>query len=426
MTQPISIRLPSVLDCRPAGPTYAVWEVTLRCNQKCRFCGSRAGRPRSDELSTAESIDVVSQLAKMGTREVTLHGGEAYLRPDWLELVRAIRDHGIAPTMVTGGRGFDAQMARAAKAAGIAAVSVSVDGLEQTHDALRGVRGSHASATAALSHFRNADVPVACITQVNQQNLRQLPELLQTLRGYSLYAWQVQLMVPMGRAADSSDLWLEPYDLLELIPTLARLRVTCDELGVKLWPADNIGYFGPFEHTLRHQRSRSGHSGGCGGGILAIGIEAHGAIKPCSAMGGDECVGGNARARPLQEIWDHAPEMRRARDFTVEQLWGYCRDCYYAEVCRAGCMWTAATLLGRHGNQPYCHHRASQLLSANQRERLVQVKGAAGLIRDRGRFELEVETAPAAWADQMRQLERAVLAELERQPPSEARHLAAG
>src|SRR5262245_57644192 len=57
-------------------PVYAVWELTLRCDLACQHCGSRAGHARENELSTAECLDVVAQLAALGIKEVTLIGGE--------------------------------------------------------------------------------------------------------------------------------------------------------------------------------------------------------------------------------------------------------------------------------------------------------------------------------------------------------------
>ena len=67
-------------------PVYAVWEITLKCDLACRHCGSRAGRDRPDELTTAEALDLVAQMADLGVKEVTLIGGEAYLRDDWTEI----------------------------------------------------------------------------------------------------------------------------------------------------------------------------------------------------------------------------------------------------------------------------------------------------------------------------------------------------
>ncbi len=74
--------------------SYAVWEITLKCNLACSHCGSRAGQARTKELSTEESLDLVKQLAEVGIKEVTLIGGEAFMRPDWLEIAQAITRRG--------------------------------------------------------------------------------------------------------------------------------------------------------------------------------------------------------------------------------------------------------------------------------------------------------------------------------------------
>src|SRR5215469_10899030 len=76
-------------------PIYAVWELTLKCDLACAHCGSRAGRARPDELDTAQCLDLVGQMAALGVLEVTVIGGEAYLRDDWLTIVRAIRGAGM-------------------------------------------------------------------------------------------------------------------------------------------------------------------------------------------------------------------------------------------------------------------------------------------------------------------------------------------
>src|SRR5512140_944904 len=93
------------------GLTYCVWELTLRCDQACRHCGSRGGKPRERELSADEAKDVVRQLAAMGCKEVTLIGGEAYLRDDWFVVARAITDARMICTMTTGGRTFTPERA---------------------------------------------------------------------------------------------------------------------------------------------------------------------------------------------------------------------------------------------------------------------------------------------------------------------------
>jgi radical SAM protein with 4Fe4S-binding SPASM domain len=398
MAPPSKRRLPLADETREIDrrwlPIYAVWEVTLRCDLACRHCGSRAGRDRPDELDTAETLDLVRQMAELGVKEVTIIGGEAYLRDDWLEIIRAIRARGMMATMTTGGRGLTPERARAGKEAGLQSVSVSVDGSEAMHDALRGVRGSYAAAMQAIQNCHDAGIPVSANTQFCRPNLREIPELFERLVAAGIHSWQVQLTVAMGRAADEPDLLLEPYQMLEVLPLLARLKPFADANKVRIWPGNNIGYFGPYETKLRGTLPR-GHMASCGAGRSTLGIEANGDIKGCPSLPTADYVGGNIREHSLKEIWERAAPLRFTRDRTVEDLWGYCRSCYYADTCRAGCSWTSHVLFGKPGNNPFCHHRTLELLREGKRERLVRTHAAEGTPFDFGRFEIVVEDWPA-------------------------------
>jgi radical SAM protein with 4Fe4S-binding SPASM domain len=371
-------------------PIYAVWELTLRCDLACAHCGSRAGRARPDELDTAGCLDLVAQMAALGVLEVTVIGGEAYLRGDWLTIVRAVREAGMQCSMTTGGRGLTAEMARGAAAAGLQSASVSIDGNEPTHDRLRGVTGAHRSALAAAGYIRAAGMGLSVNTQINRLSMRELPDVLETIIAAGAKAWQIQLTVAMGRGADEPELLLQPEDMLELHPLLAGLKRRCDEAGVALWPGNNIGYFGPFESVLRGGVSR-GHMSSCGAGCTTLGIEADGAIKGCPSLHTVPWTGGNIRDASLRDIWERSAPLRYMRDRTVDDLWGYCRTCYYADVCRAGCTWTGFSLFGKAGNNPLCHHRALEMRKQGKRELLVQVEAPPGAPFDHGKFEIVVE-----------------------------------
>jgi radical SAM protein with 4Fe4S-binding SPASM domain len=378
----------------PPGPTglvYVVWELTLRCDLACGHCGSRAGKGRADELSTAEALELVRQIAAMGAREVTLIGGEAYLRDDWTVIARAVREAGMTCTMTTGGRGLTPERARAAAEAGIASVSVSIDGIGPVHDLQRGVTGSFDAARAAIVNLAREGVRVTVNTQVNRLSFPELEAILDLLVEHGCPAWQVQLTVPMGRAADRPDWLLQPHDILHVIPRIAELSRLAAERGVELWPGNNVGYFGPHEAELRGRWTGGAHATGCSAGARTLGVEADGAIKGCPSLPTAAYTGGNVRERPVRAIWDETAALRFTRDRTVDDLWGLCRTCYYADVCRAGCTWTSHVTLGRPGNNPYCHHRALELRERGLRERLVQVEEAPGLPFDHGRFELVVE-----------------------------------
>ncbi len=378
-------------------PAYVVWELTLRCDQPCAHCGSRAGATREGELGTAEALGVVAQLRDLGAREVVLIGGEAYLHPGFLDIIRALAVAGIRPTMTTGGRGIDAERARAMKAAGLHSVSVSIDGLQEAHDAIRLAPSSHASALAALRHLKAAGLTVAANTHVNRRNRADLEALYALLRGEGIAAWQVQITVPLGRAADRPQMILQPYDLLDLVPRIAALKVQALADGITLMPGNNLGYFGPEEALLRSPKAGGGdHFQGCQAGKFVMGIESNGGIKGCPSLQ-PVYVGGTTRERSIREIWSSSAPLAFTRARTVDQdLWGFCKTCPFAETCMGGCSFTAHALFGRPGNNPFCHYRARALAKEGQRERLVPTAPASGRPFDHGLYDVVVESLDAA------------------------------
>jgi radical SAM protein with 4Fe4S-binding SPASM domain len=342
-------------------------------------------------LSTEEAIEVVEQLAKLGTREISLIGGEAYLRRDWIEIIRAISDRGMHPSLQTGGFALNEERIRRAKEAGLRSCGISIDGLEEYHDRVRGVKGSYRHALDALHHLREAGIPHSVNTQITAEVLPQLRSLLHIIAAGGVRNWQVQLTVAMGNAADHPELILQPYRYLEFMPEFAELFDEAQELGVIIQPGNNIGYFGPYEHRWR-QAEESRHWQGCAAGHTVLGIEADGTIKGCPSLATTDYAGGNVRDMTIAEIWQHTDQLRFTRDRSTDELWGFCGSCYYKDVCRGGCTWTSHSLLGRAGNNPYCHYRVGELAKRGFRERIVKVADAPGKSFDYGRFDLILET----------------------------------
>ena len=147
----------------------------------------------------------------MGIREVSLIGGEAFLRKDWLELAEAITRSGMVATMTTGGYGINAETAHKMKAAGIKAVSVSVDGLEGTHNGLRGRPQSFQFCLETMTHLKEAGILVGCNTQINRLSAPELPELYGILRDRGMRAAGTPSLRPHSDRAASAMLsspWL--------------------------------------------------------------------------------------------------------------------------------------------------------------------------------------------------------------------------
>ncbi len=374
----------------------------MKCDQPCQHCGSRSGRARNTELSTEEMLEVARALARMGSREVTLIGGEAYLRTDCAELITCLAQAGVRVSMQTGGRAFTLDRAKAFRAAGLTSLGVSIDGLARTHDKLRGNLGSHQAAIRALRNAREAGLVLSTNTQINKLNIGELEALAESFQNEGVEVWQVQLTGPLGRAADHPEWIIDPWQIVEIIDRLAAVQLAAvkryDESGrqgipFNIFANNNIGYFGPHEQTLRSRPyGRETHWKGCAAGIYLLGIESDGTVKACPTLPTEPYNGGNVLDMSLEDLWQRSENLRFARERTVDELWGFCKTCAYADVCRAGCSWTTHTTLGRRGNNPFCYHRVVQLSKKGQRERLVPVEKAPGKPFDFGRFELELET----------------------------------
>ncbi len=416
--------------------TYAVWELTLKCNLNCIHCGSRAGAKRPRELSTAEAMDLIHQLADIGIREVSFIGGEAFLRPDWLELAREVKRCGMRLTMVTGGFGMGPKMTEKMAEIGFAAVSVSIDGLRENHDLLRGRDKSYEWCWRAIKAIRGAGMKASANTQINRLSAPQLPLIFQLLRDAGVYSWQLQFTVPMGNAADRPELLMQPHELLDVYPVLHELWTRSDPGGAPyIFMANNVGYFGPYERRFRNfvssEEAEQGFWNGSTAGILTLGIEADGTIKADPSLPTDDYAGGNIRERSLKEIVFGSERLTFNDDFDPSRLWGFCRSCEFAELCRGGDTWTSHVFFDRLGNNPYCHHRALHHAARGLHERVrlrerasgqpfdngvfeTSVVPASRLTGERGAFHLEDVKWPRAWLEQEPGLTRRLAAERDR------------
>lgn len=385
---------------------YAVWELTRKCNLACGHCGSRRGSEqnvsRLDELSTAEAFDLIHQLKDAGIQEVTLIGGEFFLRREWHRIAEEITRQGMFCSIVTGGYGITPATAKRIKDVGISLVSVSIDGMKETHDSLRGTPGAWDFCFRTFEYLHKVGVQLSSNSQLNRHSAPDLPLLYEALRSAGVGSWQLQITAPMGGAADRSHILLQPAELLLLYPMLSCVFGYARRDGIRAMAGDNIGYYGPYERLLR---SVDGNSiwMGCQAGIGAIGIEADGAVKPCLSLPTAAYTGGHLREHSLEDIVRHSDALNiNIHACTPEgaaHLYGFCGSCEYAELCRGGCTWMMHVFFGKRGDNPYCHHRALTLAAQNRRERVKIQQSAGGRPFDHGLFELIEEPFDAPWPE---------------------------
>ena len=208
---------------------YLFWECTTRCNLHCRHCGSDCmaasedvDMPLDDFLKAFDTIPAKERPPEF---TVVLTGGEPLLRPDIVEVGRAIRSRGARWSIVSNGWFYDEAMHRRLMGAGMGALTISLDGLGENHDWMRGRSGCcertlNAISIAAREPRLNFDV-VSCI---NRRSIGQLDEIHEKLSSLGVRQWRIFTIIPIGRAKDDPQLHLTDAEFVRLMEFIKARR----------------------------------------------------------------------------------------------------------------------------------------------------------------------------------------------------------
>lgn len=339
-------------------PVSVVWETTLKCNMRCIHCGSSAGIKRRRELTTKEGLQLCKDLSRLGTRLISLMGGEPFLRKDWYTLARYIRDLGMNVTIMSNGLLIDEVIVSRLRKLDPYAVTISLDGATaKTHNHIRRVPTSFERCIESLEMLTEAGLPTTVITTVHKQNFRELPALRDFLLNKGI-AWQIQMATPVGRFPRSLMLSKEEFYSVALFIASTRKHYSVKELPVM--GAHNFGYHSKVLPNLMLLPWI-----GCQAGLTALGIQSDGGVKGCLSLP-DQFVEGNVRDRGIVEIWNDPNSFSYNRGFRREDLENGCRGCRYGRICRGGCLTVSVSLTGKNHGDPYCLRLIEKEMSSGE------------------------------------------------------------
>jgi radical SAM protein with 4Fe4S-binding SPASM domain len=161
------------LEAELGRPLRAMLEISDRCNEVCAHCYQVQGQ--KGELSSGQWKEVLDRLAEQGVLLLTISGGEATLRHDFLELLAHARERGFIVRLFTNGLTMTAELAAELKRLSLLDVEISLYSTRaEVHDFVTGVPGSFERSVAAVRHLRSAGVVVTIktvIMSVNQDEI---------------------------------------------------------------------------------------------------------------------------------------------------------------------------------------------------------------------------------------------------------------
>jgi radical SAM protein with 4Fe4S-binding SPASM domain len=339
----------------------AVWETTMACNMRCMHCGSSCAQALPDELSTEEALSLCDDLGKLGLKWITLSGGEPLTRKDWPLLAQGLKRNGIIPNMITNGWLLDDAVVREMRACDIGTVAISLDGMEKTHDAIRKA-GSFARNLRSFALMKKHGQYSGAITSINKKNIKELPEIRDTLIACGVNSWQLQICIPMGNMVNHADELIDPEEvdgILDFCLEVAR------EKKIAVYPADCLGYYTEKEKLIRMYSlgaASAGEWAGCNAGTRGFGILHNGDVLGCTSIRDRGFIEGNIRDRSIVDIWNGPDSFKWSRGMKKTDLGEECGTCIYGDVCLGGCPNTRLTMNGTmESANPYCAYRTAML-----------------------------------------------------------------
>ena len=334
-------------------PASVLLTVTHKCQLACAHCYQ--AQHDSEDLSTAELVQLMDELEQLGTLALTFSGGEALIRKDLFELIAEARKRHFAVTLFSNGGPITPEVAKKLRALRVFLVELSLHAAHpEAHDAFVGRKGTFARAVRAVELLDDEGVPVLVKTSVTRHNAGEVTAL-------------EALFAQRPRVRSSSDVLLHKRDDGK---SNVFLRVTEGQLHDYF--ADRVRGLST-EALGRARRSlavipdeaKLDATAPCGAGRTFAVVQPSGDVLACSHL--DSQILGNLRKTPFSQIWLSSPEASRLRALTLSR-YAECRGCEYRHVC---------------SKCPALSHSDGGALDAHSRQICERTKAFWGAVKER-------------------------------------------
>lgn len=305
------------------------WHITERCNFRCKHCYTEGP---VKELETRELFMILKQYIDLikiwgldknnRPRKLSISGGEPLLRKDFFRLLEEIhsnRDMFTSLVVMSNGSLITENVAKKLKNLGVSGVQISVDGLEENNDKVRG-KGSFKKAIRGVERLLSNGVPAGVSLTVHKGNVNDLEGFVDFCNSMEVKALGVGRLVPIGMGKNLGI--LEPLETKKFYEKVMELKGEWKGKGVRihthcsdsLWLAEDPNY----------------ETHGCSAGYDSLSILPNGDVVPCRRL---PIKVGNILEKSLIDIW-----------YTSDFLWklrnkgniSACKDCEFFRKCFGG------------------------------------------------------------------------------------------
>jgi radical SAM protein with 4Fe4S-binding SPASM domain len=351
---------------RFSAPLFAVWNFTNRCNLRCRHCYQDSEHNALEaELSLAEKLKLVDQMADAHMPMLALSGGEPTISPHLEPVLMRASQRGMHLTLATNGTTMTAQRAQRLAQAGLRYVEISLDSVDpKRHDAFRGAPGLwEKTVRGARNVVATEGLRLGIAMCVHQGNYHEVEEMIDFAESLGAGCFAHFNFIPVGRGLQMVTGDITPTQREELL-ALLNSRMSKGAMGI-ISTAPQLGRVclagAAVDDGLvscSHAGAGSGtkarvvakYLGGCGAGRTYVCIEPAGNVTPCVYL--PHRVMGNVRHKPFLDIYRDSVFWRILND--RDHRLHHCEVCSFKNYC-GGCRARADAYFGHlHAGDPGC------------------------------------------------------------------------
>ncbi len=190
-------------------PLVVVLNTTFRCNLRCGYCYGEYYDRKDRDFTTEDLLTLIDDLGRLGTRSITLGGGEPLIRNDIGTVINRIKDHGIECGMNTNGILIPKRLDELKR---IDMVTVSIDGPKEMNDANRG-QGSFDEIMAGIDCALDAGLKVHTTTVITRHNADAVDWVVDMVKRKGIQA-EFNLLFHQSEEKDQSDKFMAENAIL--------------------------------------------------------------------------------------------------------------------------------------------------------------------------------------------------------------------
>ena len=350
-------------------PFIVIWETTQACDLACRHCRASAQPSRNPgELTTAEALRLLDDVRRFGRVVFVFSGGDAFKRPDIIELVRHGAEIGLRMAITPATTPLASrERLQELKDAGLTRLAVSLDGSNAAiHDEFRRVQGSFDHGIRILRQSQQIGLSTQVNTVVRKANIDDMPAMCDLMSELGIVFWEVFFLIPMERAKKEDVASAEefeavfnqlydlsrtaPFDLkATAAPQYSRVVMQRKRAEARQGRDTDLDVLTSGMHYSQQDGIGRARNVNDGDGFMFI---SHiGDIYPSGFL---PIRAGNVRTDDIGEVYRHSDLFRTLRDRS--QLKGKCGFCSYRSFC-GGSRARAFAMTGDFlAEEPFCAH----------------------------------------------------------------------